>query len=284
MDIALGPEFTRTLGLPNVNKPQAVDLNAVNPAYRSIYEAYNNALANYDLAEQSAREYAATAQSNLNRELGTTLQQLENQRRSNIDLARQGGQDAQTQNRIRARAIGGAPSSGFLELANRIDRDTNRGILGFNQQASIGATNARTAALRALADIENNLNNQIFQISQNRNLSLRERDAAIQDAISRAQARAAQTVDWDSFLNSFGEEDVDQGSGRVLGANTMQFVPGAIGSKTGGGLLFRQPVPAPQSIPTAPNSANDSLNLINNQSTQRFPTNLVYGGQSRPIR
>lgn len=243
--------------------PSIIDLNTVDPIARPYTESYNSVINNLNARAQNARQMAEMAQGDIQRGYETSVAGAEQAYRTGLQTAQQANQDSQLANRLRARAMGGAPSSGFLDLANRTDLETQRGVSRLGSELSQGYRSADQAANEGLSRIIAALNSEILQIQNDATLSMRERDMAIQDArIRAAQAAAAQPTNWwDQLI----EEDVDDG--QVLGANTQAgwSPPGAIGSATGGGLMYRPPVNI------APNSSNNNLNLINKN---KFPTNL----------
>lgn len=180
-------QLTRVLGATNPLQPTLVDLGTVNSAYRPIYEAYNQQIQGYQQQEQAARNAAMQAQDVLNQELGTTLGSIERQRQTGLETARQTAGESEAKLRAQARAIGGAPSSGFLELSNQLQKGLGQQVANIGQSASTNASSARTQALKSLASIEQDLNSQIAGINANRTLSLRQKDAMIEDAISKAK-------------------------------------------------------------------------------------------------
>jgi hypothetical protein len=88
-------------------------------------------------------------------------------------------QDQIRTNRIRARAIGGAPSSGFLELTGRAEREGARRLAGITGATEQTIGRARGEQQRGLAALEQGLSDAIFQIENNRAASRREKDQAI---------------------------------------------------------------------------------------------------------
>lgn len=206
-------------------RPQTADLESVNPMFRSIYQRFNDSVADLQRGEEAARGQAGQSRDILVGDYNRGVQQAEQQRVSNIDQARRANQDAQTSNRIRARAIGGAPSSGFLELATRLDESAGRNINEANTQATNRIGQVESDINKSLFDIESRLNQTLAQIESDRRLSLRERDAAVaqaeeaaaQEALRRAAA-SAQAGNMDLLNALFGGGD--QSTGSVLGEQT----------------------------------------------------------------
>jgi hypothetical protein len=210
---------------------QAADLNQVEAAYRPYYEAFNATLAQLSARENALRKEAEQSQELAARNLERGYTLAEQQRIAATDQLRRQNQDLQTQNRIRARAIGGAPSSAFLELANKTDLETGRQMAqqGMNYENRIKELDDR--AFETVNKIEQDLLKAIGQIEADRTMSLRERDAAITQAKREAAARALAARQYGG-MGGFGGFGFDFGggepqmqapqpeTGRVLGAAT----------------------------------------------------------------
>lgn len=237
---ALGPTVEQTY------RPVTEDLNSINPMFRSIYQRFNDSLADLQRSEELSRQQADTSRQQLIGDYNRGVSQAEQQRLSNIDQARRSNQDAQTSNRIRARAIGGAPSSGFLELATRLDEQAGKNINEANLQATNRIQQVESDVMKSLSGIEDTLNKTIAQIESDRRLSLRERDAAVaqaEEAAAQAAIRAAaQSGNMDllnSLLGGGDSGNIGASGGSVLGASDVAIdIPDSqTGSSGGSGAL-----------------------------------------------
>ena len=210
------PAFaTKSLGAPQDQtfNPTPVDVNTVNPMFRGIYQQFNDSLNDLQRSEQFSRQNANLGRDSIVQNYDRGVASTEAQRISSMDQARRNNQDFQTQNRVRARAIGGAPSSAFLDLSNKIDQQTQRDFSGINTQAADSIRGFEMGAMEALNKIEMDLNKTIMEIESNRRLSLRERDAQVRSAEENA-ARAA------IGLMQNSESGMGGGEGSVMGEST----------------------------------------------------------------
>lgn len=244
--------------------PQKVNLDEVDPSYRDIYQEYNNNLDYLNTRLQNAQQTATASSRNVDEAYKTNVTGAENTYTTRLNTAQQANQDAQLANRLRARAIGGAPSSGFLDLANRTDIQTQRDVGQAGRELQTAYQKAQQLASQALTNINTALNDAIAQIQGDASLSLRQKNDAIQQARIRA-ASVAQGINWEDFMNAFSAEEEN-----VQDMMSTSFVPGAIGSRSGGGLLYGQP------------GVSGAVQGVSTQRVQS-PTQLQYGGSS-PVR
>lgn len=213
------PNFaTQGVGLPATQtyQQQPVDVNTVNPMFKNIYQSFNDSIADLQRSEQFSRQNADNNRQVILQNYDRGVTAADAGRTTEMDQARRSNQDFQTQNRIRARAIGGAPSSAFLDLSNRIDQQTQRDFSGINTRAVDAARGYESQTIEALNKLEADLNQTILQIESNRRLSLRERDQQIRAAEENA-ARSAMG------LMQGAEQSNYSGGGNVLGANDTEI-------------------------------------------------------------
>lgn len=213
------PTYTQKLNLLNTNPqlPQIVDLNTVDPAYRPYYAAYNDSITNSGNQVTQLKNQAQMGQTDVGNAYKASIQGAKNAYQTNLTGIQSANQDAQLSNRMRARAVGGAPSSGFLDLANRTDIQSQRDIGKAGQDLGQNYAQADLVANQALTRIIGDLNSAILGIQNNANLSLRERDNAIADAKARAAAAAQQAA----YLASLNGVNNNTGGTDVLGAQTQ---------------------------------------------------------------
>lgn len=192
------PNFAQKIGLLNQNPvlPQKVNINNVDPAYRDYYQAYNDSLDTLTGQAENNRKQATLGQQDVQNAYNYATTGAENAYKSNLAGIQSANQDAQLANRLRARAVGGAPSSGFLDLANRTDVQSQKDIGAAGAQLGQAYQGADLTAEQSLSKIIGDLNNSILQIQQNGQLSLRQRD----NAIAQAKAKAAQDAYMASLL------------------------------------------------------------------------------------
>lgn len=194
--------------------PQKIDLNSADPMYHDIYNEYNSTLDQLNSRLANAQQQAQTGQQAVQKGYDVTTGNLENQYNVGLDTIRSANQDAQLKNRLAARAKGGAPSSGFLDLSNRTDLQSQKDIAQAGRGLQQGYQEADLTAQKALAAIQASLGDIVAQIQGDATLSLRQKNDQINQARSRAAQLAASNVDWNSILG--GTQD----GGQVLGAST----------------------------------------------------------------
>jgi hypothetical protein len=159
----------------------------------------------------------------------------ENQARASTLGARQNYADLMTQSRRQARAVGGAPGSGVMELYNKLDMGLGQELGNIGRQRSGTVGQAQDETNQALMDIENKKTEQINLINQDRRKSLREKQAALQDiemqamslaeqikqaAAARRAARRASSGGYGSYGGGMVATDPNAG-GQVQGLNNI---------------------------------------------------------------
>lgn len=174
--------------------PSKVDLNGVDSNFRDIYAAYNQRIDQLSANLGAIQNQATAAQGDVQKSYDLSVQDAEGAYNNTVNSLRDANQDAQLSNRVRARAVGGAPSSGFLDLANRTDIQTQKGLASAGSDLSRSYSVADQSASKALTDIMTALQGAIMQIQSNASASLLEKDQAIRQVRERAAALAAQRV------------------------------------------------------------------------------------------
>lgn len=217
-----------TLLAANPYLPEKVDLNKVDPQFRDIYGAYNDRVDQLQGSLANTRSQAQSAQQDVQKGYDIATTNAENTYTGNMDTIRSANQDSQLANRLRARALGGAPSSGFLDLANRTDIQSQKDIGKAGQQLGLAYMSADQIASKAYGDIISSLNDAILKIQSDGTLSLRERDQRIQSAKEAAAKAAADAANWASL---FGNGDTtNTNTPSVLGAEDHQVPTGTVGN------------------------------------------------------
>lgn len=210
------PDYLRRQLAPveSMNSPQEVDLNSVDPSFRPYYEQFNNLLRNLKAREDILRREAAIAQQtaveNAERQL-TSLINQKTQAQANI---REGLEDVLTQNRMRARAMGGSPSSALMDINARTEREALRQMGNLETDYANRIINTEKETKTKIDQIENELLKQLAAIESDKSLSLRQRDELIERAKMEA-IRAARNVvgggssglNWGSVL---GLDDISE--------------------------------------------------------------------------
>lgn len=186
------PNFLQSpIALPqDIYQPQAVQTAGLDPYARLATDTYNQQLQDYARSQQNAVQAAETSRQGLANQFNVTANIAEQQRLAGGNNARQNYQDTLLQTRNRARALGAGNSSGYLDLASRADRTLSNNIMGINTQADQVVGQASLNAQEQLGKLEQDLRSQIAQIESDRRLSLRQKDAAILDAQTRAAQNA----------------------------------------------------------------------------------------------
>lgn len=165
---------------------------------QATLQAYNDLLATLQGQEAQQKQQAIQQEAQ-------ALQGAEAQKR-NIT---QNVQDVTRSNRIRARAVGGASSSGYLELQNRAEREASQQAGGVDLQYG-----------NQIASIQNSLNEKISAIQADVRKSQREKDleianienSAMQELLSidkqaqEERARRSAEAAYLSQFQGFGQE------------------------------------------------------------------------------
>lgn len=214
------PEFFATPISPDQSTTyDTVDINTVDPRYRSIYQSYNDTITNLANMDRMARERGEAQRQELKAAYEGGAGRAENRFINQQDVIRQSAQDAQLMNKIRARAMGGGASSGVLELANRVDRDANKNVAMAAGEYTGALSDLELKGLQGINSIRDSLNQTIASIIQNKSLTLRERDAAIAKAEEDARTAAREAAYYNSL---YGGDSMDTmaGTGNVLGNQT----------------------------------------------------------------
>lgn len=188
------PQATYATNAPALNVPKlpdAIDLNQVDPNYQSIYNEFNNNLNYLNTRLQNAQNTAQASQKNIGDVYNTNTTNAENAYTANLNTIQQSNQDAQLANRLRARASGGAPSSGFYDLANRTDNQTQRDVAGAGNTLQSAYSEANNLASQAYTQIQASLNDVLAGIQNDATLSMRQKDSAINSARLQAAQQAA---------------------------------------------------------------------------------------------
>jgi hypothetical protein len=146
-------------------------------------------------------------------------------------------QDQIRSQRIRARAIGGAPSSGFLELTGRAEREGAQRLAGITGGTEQTIGQARGTFQKGLADLDRGLNEAIFNIENNLAASRREKDqqaagagrggggggGGLADLLGQLGVDPGQvTPEQAAQLEVLFTDPLEQQAGRVAGARGQQ--------------------------------------------------------------
>lgn len=219
--------------------PEKVDLNAVAPHLKDVYQEYNNNIDYLNTRLSSANQQAQSGQQQVQSAYDTTANQAEDAYRTSRDNIQSANQDSQLRNRLVARATGGAPSSGYLDLVNRTDIQSQKDIGQAGRSLQNNYAQANQIAQQALGNIQSALSGAIAQIQQDASLTLRQRDQAITDAKIRA-SQLASSVNFDDILNSLTEtpDPVTPGTTGIPAA----LGPQVQGAQTSDGYDYNQAV------------------------------------------
>lgn len=173
-----------------------------------VNQRYNDQMLDFDNSQKFLTDETGRQKDYV----GQTRDQAINMSKQAMDdssrKARQNYMDSVLMTRRRTRAVGGAGSSGFLELTNMLDRELSNNITGINVSGQNAISQANTVAQRALGDLDASLNKAIAAIESDRRTSAREKNQAIKEAEFAAAEQALQVDQW-----------VQEVSSRMAGSN-----------------------------------------------------------------
>lgn len=165
-------------------------------ALQQVAQQYEDLLNDLTGSQQRVEGQAQKTKDLLAQQLSTVKTEAEGNRLANQDKARQNYQDLQTQSRRQARAVGGASSSGFMELSNKLDQTLQRNLTSADTDADSVLNKAQLSAQSAINDLENNLNENIAKIEGDKRTAARERDRQKQQIEQQAAQQALQVQEW----------------------------------------------------------------------------------------
>lgn len=178
-------------------------------------QEYNDSLAQLAQQESNIRASNEAQQGLISKGLENTMKQSLSQRLLDRQRTQQNRLDAQKSNRMRARAIGGGTSSGFLDLTGRTDQQATQNMFDIDSRAAGFEGNAQLEAQKGLQSLQSGLQDALMKIEADRSLSRRNRDDMMNKALEAYQAQLAR-----SGGAGGGGGMMMGGDGNVLGAST----------------------------------------------------------------
>ncbi|MCS7317509.1 MAG: hypothetical protein NZZ41_04200 [Candidatus Dojkabacteria bacterium] len=241
-----------------------IDLNSVDPNLRPYYEDYLRIRRLLKDRENILRTEADNSQTNFINQGQNLIQGLLAQRTETEGQIRDNLEDALLANRLRARAFGGAPSSALLDINARTEREAMRNMNKANIEYGSKINEVIADVENRIGQLEVELLKKLAEIEQDRTLSLRQRDAAIQNARLSAMRGASGIL---GGLN-FGEIETP-----AIASEPQKFDWSQIQSR------------APQQFTVEikqPSTSNIALQALTNQpeAQNRFMTSLLSGSFS----
>lgn len=181
-----------------------------------INQQFMDTIADLDLGETAVKAEAGRGRSEVEARRAAGIEQARAGGRAARASARQTRADQESETRRRIRAFGGGPSSGALELFNRLDTAFQGAISGINVSEAEAVNTAGTIADQALNAIETQLQNAINTIESERRGARRTKNEAIFQARQAAAEQALSVMEWLSGVASSG------GSGGSLTSAQIQ--------------------------------------------------------------
>lgn len=187
-----------------------------------INQRYEDEQAGFNTSEGLIRTQTDQNKQSVQTNRDFAIQKAEQQGQSAARQARQAYQDSLVQTRRRARAVGGAGTSGFLELNNMLDRELQGNLTGININVQNVVGEASNIAQDALNNLELALQKAIAGIEQDRRTSRREKDMAIKEAEFAAADQAVQVESWLADYQSKAAASGAASNARAEQQNVMQ--------------------------------------------------------------
>lgn len=185
------------------------------------YEAALKLLADTEASTQknygSSKDYITNSEAANKANIAASLMR-------NKDQLRQGYQDATVLARQRARALGGAASSGYLDTLQGLDKTLLQQLGSQDQAAQSNITQAALQAQKAMSDLESQLQKTIDSINAQKTMSLREKDKAIAQANIDASNNALEVKKW--LMGQQASASARSSSASSIAANTKAALSG----------------------------------------------------------
>jgi hypothetical protein len=159
-------------------------------------QSYNDQITNLGNQEGQIKTSATSGKDYINQLRNSNVSDLTNQGDLSKRQARQSYQDQILQTRIRARALGGAASSGFMDLTGRLDQALASNLTGIDTTNMSAMSKVKITADKALTDLQAEMDKNINEIANQKNLSLRERDKAKASIQMEAAQAALEIKSW----------------------------------------------------------------------------------------
>lgn len=166
---------------------------------KGINQRYQDNVTDLDNAQMFADQSRNKSMGFLNQQRDMGLNTIEKNRQLGKDQSRMAYNDLVTESRRRARAVGGAASSGFLDMTSRLDQQLQSNLNAVDTTSGSYAGQIELTAQQALGELEDKYNQMVAAIQSDRRKSLRERDSAL----AQAELDAAQEIsNIQNWLNS----------------------------------------------------------------------------------
>lgn len=164
-------------------------LNLADQSYGDINADLNN-------QEGQIKSQYAGGQGYINQLKGSNVADISQQGDLSKRQARQSYQDSILQTRLRARAMGGAASSGFMDLTSRLDQALAGNLTNIDMTSMTALNKVKLTADKALTDLQDEMNKSINEIAKQKNTSIRERDKAKATIQMEAAEAALEIKSW----------------------------------------------------------------------------------------
>lgn len=183
-----------------------------------------------DTQEQGVRSNVDLGRQRINAQRNATIAQAQQDAEAAAQIARDTYRDLIVQGRRRARATGAGQSSGYVEITGMLDRQLMGGLNQVNQTKEGKVAGANSVADNAVGEIERTLVQVLGEIANNRALSLREKDRAINEARMNAADAMLEVDKW--LTNTYSDIETAKlelntrarsGGGRTAGYDKQAY-------------------------------------------------------------
>lgn len=179
---------------------------------------YGDQVKYLDTQEQNIRAQADSGRGKIKGQEEQVLTAAQQDAELASKVARDTYRDLIIQGRRRARATGAGGSSGYIEVTGMLDKQLMTGLGQVEQTKQNKVMTANKIAEQAVADIELSLNEVLGELTNNRAMSLRERDKAANEIRMNAADALLEVDKW--VTSQFADIDTAKASLRASGGGS----------------------------------------------------------------
>lgn len=213
------------------NDPNQV-LQRKNQLVGSTNQQYQDLLDQLSKQQEMTQNQFNTSQTNSQNQLASIRDMAGQQAIGQENQARQTYGDLITQARERARGMGGVTGSGVLDMYSGIDKNLQQNLYNIGQNRSQDINKAQLSTDQQIAQLQAEYDKQVFQINNDRTKSLRDKNDALATIEMQAMAKVdaikkarAQAAAYNQWLNQQNGVPADPGE------FTVEF-PDVLGAST----------------------------------------------------
>lgn len=192
-------------GAGSVSARQALVAQRRQQAIDLANQMYNDEIADLDSGLGLVKDSVQQGKDFVGRQADNTMNALDQRQLVNQRQLRRDYQDSILEARRRARAIGGASSSGYLDITSRLDQNLSQNMQTLGSQVTDLKSQVLLTKDQAMFELENKLQSTIAQIESEKRSSRRKKDQMIADAELAAADEAIKIQEWAASRASSGK-------------------------------------------------------------------------------